>query len=595
MSLLQPYYRLPIVLFEPHAENILRCPPHVLQRLVDDSVAGLRKEEVVANQVRKRYLREELSDLNQRIQTYCEDLESRVSEAEALLKQQCEVDPPPCQDVAAAATVAKEIYSSGGGPEAPPQKVTRSDRGQAATWVAQCSDQEKEVLFFGITKNDPFIRFHTDFRGELINTMFENASTWTFTFGVWYYRLKRSLYTQPRWKKAFRLVQMENFSISQELLVGAVNALENVTVYPIYDCVLSDLEAAMCLLAAYGQNHWDGRDLPTSIQGVLTELPHLLNKLSDEVGREITTWDGTATANYYAYQDPPDLKYYMPLSSGRHYSPGTFDRHVLVRVFHRRQVIQSLPGYGAQTAAVVQERMSGQVRDDGLSVWCRRLLAGKVGRDVPIFVHEQQYLRSGLTCISALLLIWKVVNSESVFAPRAGKFTLADILGNDALPRTSSEDDSYSYGHRVRNFEFLLEHYIVPWYTRDPTVTISQLFPGIMLLAITESVRSGWDPARRNDGQAGDGSGTVLMQISKVNPVADFMFAQSSKQYGELKRLELHDALLFHCEHGLGRLLSVALPRHRVFALGSSLFNVNDIYECIYFSVLGFLPAVVVM
>ncbi|AEV80614.1 DNA packaging tegument protein UL25 [Cercopithecine betaherpesvirus 5] len=593
MSLLQPYYRLPIVAFEPHAENILRCPPHVLRRLVDDSAAGLRKEEVVANRVRKRYLREELSELNERVQTYCEDLETRVSEAEALLRQQCEVELPPPSQSQEAAPPAKESYSAGNGSEAPPQ-VTR-DRGQTATWVAQCSDQEKGVLFFGITKNDPFIRFHTDFRGELINTMFENASTWTFTFGVWYYRLKRSLYTQPRWKKAFRLAQMENFSISQELLIGAINALENVTVYPTYDCVLSDIEAAVCLLAAYGQHHWDGRGLPDSIQGVLTELPHLLHKLSDEVSREIATWDGAATVNYYAYRDPPDLKYYMPLSSGRHYSPGTFDQHVLVRVLYRRQVIQHLPGYEAQTATMVQERLSGQMRDDSLSLWCKRLLTSKVGRDVPVFVHEQQYLRSGITCLTALLLIWKVANSESVFAPRSGKFTLADILGHDVLPRSTSDDGSYGYGNRVRNFEFLLEHYIIPWYTRDPTVTISQLFPGVMLLAITESVRSGWDPSRRGDSQMGDSGGTVLMQISKVNPVADFMFAQSSKQYGELKRLELHDALLFHCEHGLGRLLSVALPRHRVFALGSSLFNVNDIYEWLYFSVLGFLPVVSVM
>ncbi len=592
MSLLQPYFRLPIVVaFEPHADNILKCPPHVLQRLVDDSFAGLNKEEVVANRVRKRYLREELSALNEKVQTYCEDLETRVSEAEALLKQQCEVEPPPCQEPPGQA--GRESYSAGNGSEAAPQ-VTR-DRGQTATWVAQCSDQGKDVVFFGITKNDPFIRFHTDFRGELVNTMFENASTWTFTFGVWYYRLKRSLYTQPRWKKTFRLAQMENFSISQELLIGAVNALENVTVYPAYDCVVSDLEAAMCLLAAYGQNHWDGRDLPSSIQAVLTELPHLLHKLSDEVSREIATWEGAPTVNYYAYRDPADLKYYMPLSSGRHYSPGTFDQNVLVRVLHRRQVIQHLPGYEAQTATMVQERLSGQMSDDSLTLWCRRLLASKVGRDVPIFVHEQQYLRSGITCVATLLLIWKVVNSESVFAPRSGKFTLADILGHDAFPRSSQDDGGYGYGNRVRNFEFLLEHYIIPWYTRDSTVTISQLFPGMALLAITESVRSGWDPSRRGDSQAGDSGGTVLMQISKVNPVADFMFAQSSKQYGDLKRLELHDALLFHYEHGLGRLLSVALPRLRVFALGTALFNVNDIYECIYFLVLGFLPVVAVM
>lgn len=141
-----------------------------------------------------------------------------------------------------------------------------------------------------------------------------------------------------------------------------------------------------------------------------------------------------------------------------------------------------------------------------------------------------------------------------------------------------------------------MQYYIGPWYARDPAVTLSQLFPGLALLAVTESVRSGWDPSRREDSAGGgDGGGAVLMQLSKSNPVADYMFAQSSKQYGDLRRLEVHDALLFHYEHGLGRLLSVTLPRHRVSTLGSSLFNVNDIYELLYFLVLGFLPSVAVL
>ncbi|AKI20666.1 DNA packaging tegument protein UL25 [Human betaherpesvirus 5] len=636
MSLLHTFWRLPVaVFFEPHEENVLRCPECVLRRLLEDAAVATRggdwREDVLMDRVRKRYLRQELRDLGHRVQTYCEDLEGRVSEAEALLNQQCELDEgpsprtllqPPCRPrlsspgtgVAGASAVPHGLYSRHDaitGPAAAPSDAVAASAaaGASSTWLAQCAERPlpgNVPSYFGITQNDPFIRFHTDFRGEVVNTMFENASTWTFSFGIWYYRLKRGLYTQPRWKRVYHLVQMDNFSISQELLLGVVNALENVTVYPTYDCVLSDLEAAACLLAAYGHALWEGRDPPDSVMAVLGELPQLLPRLADDVSREIAAWEGPVAAgnNYYAYRDSPDLRYYMPLSGGRHYHPGTFDRHVLVRLFHKRGVLQHLPGYGTITEELVQERLSGQVRDDVLSLWSRRLLVGKLGRDVPVFVHEQQYLRSGLTCLAGLLLLWKVTNADSVFAPRTGKFTLADLLGSDAvagggLPggRAGGEEEGYGGRHgRVRNFEFLVQYYIGPWYARDPAVTLSQLFPGLALLAVTESVRSGWDPSRREDSAGGgDGGGAVLMQLSKSNPVADYMFAQSSKQYGDLRRLEVHDALLFHYEHGLGRLLSVTLPRHRVSTLGSSLFNVNDIYELLYFLVLGFLPSVAVL
>ncbi|AAM00716.1 DNA packaging tegument protein UL25 [Panine betaherpesvirus 2] len=638
MSLLRTFWQLPIAVYEPHRENVLRCPDRVLRRLLEDAAVGIRggwREDFIMDRVRKRYLREELRDLNDKVHTYCEDLEGRVSEAEALLNQQCEVVEvlPPSQGSHGGTLPEHALYSRhdaitgpDGGVIATP--YARGGCGVSSTWLAQCADRPPfgptpaqaaqaalvgapgGATYFGITQNDPFIRFHTDFRGELVSTMFENASTWTFSFGIWYYRLKRGLYTQPRWKRVYHLAQMENFSISQELLLGVVNALESVTVYPAYDCVLSDLEAAMCLLAAYGHALWDGRDPPDSVAGVMAELPQLLPRLADDVSREIAAWEGPVTGNYYAYRDPPEMRYYMPLSGGRHYHPGTFDRHVLVRLFHKRAVLQHLPGYEAQTAAVVQERLSGQVRDDVLSLWTRRLLAAKMGREVPVFVHEQQYLRSGLTCITGLLLLWKIANSDSVFAPRSGKFTLSDLLGQDAggLPggRAGGEEEGYGGRRgRVRNFEFLVQYYLTPWYARDQTLTFSQLFPGLALMAVTESVRSGWDPSRRDDhqreedavglGLGGNGGGALLMQLSRVNPVAEYMFAQSSKQYGDLRRLEVHDALLFHYEHGLGRLSSVALPRHRVSILGSSLFNVNDIYELLYFLVLGFLPSVAVV
>ncbi|AEV80928.1 DNA packaging tegument protein UL25 [Saimiriine betaherpesvirus 4] len=606
MNRLETFYHLPVpkialgpvpvavpvsvvAAFEPHVDNVLWAPERVLRRLRDATGIELRqrRDEAVIDRIKKRYLKEELRQFRDAVANQCLGLEGRLSEAEMLLRQQ--VTDLPVSSSPRSSPVRIE------GEAAPSEGAVDLGKGQktgAVTWAAFCHD-DRHALHVGITQNDPTICFHRDFRGELIGTMFENSSTWTFSFGVWYYRLKRSLYTQPRWKRVFRLMQMESFSISQELLVATVGALENVTVYPAYDCALSDLEAAACLLAAYGHQVWEGRDAPDSVIGVLQNLPYILNRLSEEIHREMANWKESVTTNFYSYQDSPDMRYYVPMSGGRRYASGTFGRHILVRIFTHRNVLQRLAGSEAQVSAVVQERISGQAVDEStLTMWTRKLLSHRLGREVPIFLHEQQYLRSGLTCIETLLLLWKIVNSESVFVSRKRRFSLTDIIGSDLGAPKATVDPGYT-GSNVRNFEYLVEQYIIPWYQWDPTVTASQLFPGVVLLAITESVRSGWDPLQREDVKTMDG-GAITVQATKINPIADFMFAQSSKQYSALKRLELHDTLLFHYENGVGKVLSVSLPRHRVFCLGSSLFNVNDIYECIYFFVLGFLPAVAV-
>ncbi|AEV80773.1 DNA packaging tegument protein UL25 [Aotine betaherpesvirus 1] len=620
MNLFETYYHLPVpkialgpvpvaapesivAAFEGHAENVLWAPERVLRRLSDATAIELRKrrDEAIIDRIKKRYLRDELRQFRDEVANQCLGLEGRLSEAELLLRQQV-VDVPSSPPAPSRPGSSSSSSAIAGGQLATSSadgvgvvdlgSCQKKKSGNAVTWAAFCHD-ERHALHVAIAQNDPAICFHRDFRGELINTMFENSSTWNFSFGVWYYRLKRSLYTHPRWKRVYHLMQMESFSISQELLIATVGALENVTVYPAYDCALSDLEAAACLLAAYGHQVWEGRDAPDSVVGVLQNLPYILGKLSEDVNREVTNWKDPATTNFFAYRDSPDMRYYVPMSNGRRYATGTFSRHVLARILSQRNVIQRLMDQDAQASATAQERVLGQVTDEStLTMWTRKLLSHRLGREVPIFLHEQQYLRSGLTCIETLLLLWKIVNAESVFSSRQRKFSLIDIIGNDLGAPKATSEAGYT-GTNIRNFEFLIEHYVIPWYRWDPMVTVSQLFPGIVLLAITESVRSGWDPTQRDEVKSTD-NGAITVQMTKVNPIADFMFAQTSKQYTTLKRLELHDTLLFHYENGLGKVLSVSLPRHRVFCLGSSLFNVNDIYECLYFFVLGFLPALAV-
>lgn len=590
MTLLNTFYRMPVPVFEPHEGNVLVCPERILRRLRDDAAFRVRHhaDEVLIDRVVRTHLGEELREFGDGFVGECARLEARLGLAEDLLTGMSEdVRPSGLERVVSDAAVRNTDGGAG--------EPTGADDGSSKPAANRAAEAIAPGCF-GIVQSDPPIRFHSDFRGELIDTVFGNAQTWTFSFGSWYYRLKRWLYSLPQWKRVYRLSQIDNLSISQELLTGVVGAVENVTVYPTYDCLISDVDAAACILAAYHASVNDpNMPMYSNTLDVIANLSKILNALSDDVGAELQNASGGNAAAYFSYKDPVDMKFYVPMQSGRHYASGTFDGHVIVKILLRRGVLIRIPGHGSASAdAVAAERLSGQAREDMLFTWTRRLLAKRLGREVPVFVHEQQYLRSGLTAVTALMLLWRVLNAESVFGPRKGKFMLSDLLGD--IVEIAETQEPHFASTSIKNFEYMMDNYVTVWYRRDPNVTISQLFPGLVLLCMADSIRSGWDPKHRGDARVSGGvADAITIQSGKTDPVAEYMFTQSSSHQSDTARLEAHDQLLFHHENGLSRILSVTLPRHRVSAVASSLFNVTDIYETAYFVVFGFLPVVMVV
>nr|WEG68799.1 DNA packaging tegument protein UL25 [Mastomys natalensis cytomegalovirus 1]WEG68935.1 DNA packaging tegument protein UL25 [Mastomys natalensis cytomegalovirus 1]WEG71163.1 DNA packaging tegument protein UL25 [Mastomys natalensis cytomegalovirus 1] len=572
MNPLRTFHGLPCVLaYEAHPENVLVCPRDVLLKLRDESALRMRQRmDDMAHDTRlRRRAGEELEVLGEEVRAECKKFRDRIGEAEKLLAEPMAVFP----DTAA-------VDKSGGVPE-----------GSSDDALHAVKRKDGDGTRFWIAPNDPPISFVSDFRAELVDTMFNITQTWSFSFGSWYYRLKRWLFNQPRWRRVYRLTYIESMAVSQELLMGVLNAVEQVTVYPAHDNVLSDLEAAVCIMAAYQSALEPKSEMPTTVEGILLDSPRILKHLADDLTAEVPPKSG----NSFGFKDEAGLRFYAPLKWGRRYSDGTFDEHALVAVLFRRGALSHLPGSTRVTMRETMERISGAAHDNLLMVWTLRLFGKRLGNLVPIFTMEQHYLRSGLTAVVSLLLLWKVLNSESVFSGRAGKFSLKDIFpdgfGGECINLENEEGFSGSY---AKNYEFLIERYVVPWYERNSAVTMSQLWPGLMLLAYCESRRSGWDLNRRiTDPSDGSASAGLQVQSSRVNPLVDYMMLQTTAAAEkDADRLAAHDYALFHCENGLGRLLSYTLPKHRMLTLGTQFFNVQSIYDCIYFCVLGFLPVI---
>nr|WEG69903.1 DNA packaging tegument protein UL25 [Mastomys natalensis cytomegalovirus 3]WEG70323.1 DNA packaging tegument protein UL25 [Mastomys natalensis cytomegalovirus 3]WEG70463.1 DNA packaging tegument protein UL25 [Mastomys natalensis cytomegalovirus 3]WEG70603.1 DNA packaging tegument protein UL25 [Mastomys natalensis cytomegalovirus 3]WEG70883.1 DNA packaging tegument protein UL25 [Mastomys natalensis cytomegalovirus 3] len=582
MNPLKTFHDLPcIVAYEAHRGNVLVFSAEALERLRDESVLRFRQraEDLTHDARLRRRAGEDLDALGEEIRGECKKFRDRISEAERLLVEpmpNIQVDEGRRDDGRGSAV------SAGDGTEYSERGGEGGGHGVSST--------ECDVSRFWITVVDPPITFSNDFRGELVDTLFGVSQAWTFSFGSWYYRLKRWLYNQPRWRRVYRLTQIENLAVSQELLMGVLNAVEQVTVYPAHDSVLSDIEVATCIIAAYQASVDPSLDVPVSVEGILANCSRTLKMIYDDVFAET----GMSGGNMFAYKDPPGLRFYAPVQQGRRYASGTFDENAIVAAMFRRGALAHLPGSCKTVTREVMDRLSGAAHDDMLTLWALRLFGKRLGTVVPVITLEQHYLRSGLTAVMCLLVLWKVLNSESFFSRRNGRFSLKDIFP-DGIGSDSSADveEGFSSGC-IKNFEFMMERYVVPWYARDSSVTASQLWPGLMLLAYCDSQRSGWDLSRRSI-EPSDAGVTVALHVqpSKANPLVDYMLLQhTAAPEKDVDRLAAHDYSLFHCENGLGKLLSINLPKHRMLTIGTHYFNLQNAYDCTYFFVLGFLPII---
>nr|CDI95413.1 GP77 [Caviid herpesvirus 2 str. CIDMTR] len=611
MSLLRHFYQNPV--YEPHVQNTLLCPEEYLHRLRDESAIQLRRyrEEALRDRILRYHMGEDVSELASRLTDRCTELRARVGLVSETLSGHA-------SGGEFGDLVVSAYRDDDGGAarasEAPTSRPTADDRPSGQGAGPSSETRADRNGRFGIAQCDPEIRFQSDFRGELIATLYSESQHWTFSLGVWYYRLKRTLYGYPSWRRIYKISNVDGFNVSQELLMGVINAVENVTVCPTYDCLVSDLEAAACLLAAYYAVRVVRRsDSSTpdaaleSVSAVLRNSGRVLKVLLEDMTAEAEDrgGGGRLAANRYGYRDPSGMRYYIPLKGGKRYATGTFDQHAVVRVMLKHGVLTRLPGSrDADMDYVVSEMAFGKTPHDPLFTWSSRLLRDLLGTErVPVLTGEQQYLRSGLTCIMGMLLMFQTSNLQSVFGGREGHFNFTDVLRSD-FP-ASSASTSGSVGEPgyvpnvVRNYEYLMEAYVVRWYRRDRNVTFSQLFPGLVLACAADSVRSGWVHGSGDDDELSSASSgdnvTTLLRNARSNPVVEFMFAQHEGKHrlgDDPKRLEAHDALLFHYENGLGRVLSNPLPGQFVLGLMSSLFGVGNVYDYLYFTALGFLPVV---
>ncbi|APZ76279.1 DNA packaging tegument protein [Murid herpesvirus 3] len=551
-----PYFQNAIVpIFESHRKNTLVFTSEEVNKLKDVNILNLKTELLTTQKkcMAQKLLLDELYELYDKLKKDFKSVENDFINVEREILEQVEIAQP-----------QKNLI-----PKSPPLENI---------------EELENAIQVGITQIDPYIHFKENFRNEIIYTFFNNAHMWNYSMGLWYHKLKRLLYNETRPRRVLKIYNVESIGISQELLFMIIDMLEKVTVYPMQDITVSDFEAAMCLLAAFYSvcpNTKIRED--STIIDILKFLPDIFKHLTNEINLEKSNSPNIR----YEFRDPLDTKYFAPTYKNKFYHKRTFDHHILVRILLRKQIIHKIPGYDdSDVISKVNLKLEGTIKDDVLLLWTRKILYPKLGNNIPVFVYEQHYLRSGLVAVETLYLLWKILNVESIFLKRTGKFFLSVIfpnINNDFI----GEDDFLSSS--VKNFEYLVEKYIIPLYIHDQSITISMLFPGLVCLLIIESIKTGWEHGKKMQ----KNSNMVYSQTNQ-NIFLDFIITQLSNS-NSLERLEKHDTLFFHFENGLDVALAFMLPKQKLISSASSLFNVGDLYDLLYFLVLGFLPVATIL
>lgn len=443
---------------------------------------------------------------------------------------------------------------------------------------------EKTVLLnkkaVKITQIDPILEYLDNFRSEFINTLYQDTVLKILSYGEWWYSIKKKVYDEERFRRKFRLQDIQSPVISRELLSSTVQILELVTVNPTVNVNFTDIQCAVCILCALKQALSPNSVIKT-FEEELLNVPMLLQLLLTE----IYTYNKSENVyGNYMFNDNPNIKLYTP-ERNKKYTNGTFDTNTLIKILYRAEALRRLPGDLISLEA--EASLPITLQPDFLFRVTAQLL-GPFPHRVPIFVQEQYYLRAGLLAIASLLYMSQILDSETVFAADQKKFDISIFLHTE-----SKASEPAFEARNIKNFKFLWENYVVPTYKENSAVTTSSLFPGLVLLGIHAGILNNWvEPghvASRNK------KGAVSLHFSRKQPVLTYLLVHNTAPRRPVDTLIAHDEALFCFEYGINTLLNQNLLKINTMKICKRWFNVENIYELCYFFVLGFLPVEVII
>nr|ABO48399.1 DNA packaging tegument protein UL25 [Wood mouse herpesvirus] len=399
---------------------------------------------------------------------------------------------------------------------------------------------------------DPAFEIQDSLPQKIWPMLYLHQQRWLPSYGPWHIRFTSSAMQLRNFPRNLRGQANFQNSMSLKLITSLTDVISRISLDFYSDLRhLSDTMSALCLMTAYYSEKTQ-TPLPTNLQELLGNITAKVTLLVRDLKRAAANKGFNFNKNHSSLLPP----------QGGVYSNDFFQEHALYALF--------------RTAGMLASSSSSEYpkADSVLAI-----TAAVFGDNIPPFAAYQWNLRSGLQALESFILLFLLLD---VNVPPASnkRLHLETLLG-----------ESYSKGSRPPThrpgpldsggsvFNFLIESFLVPTLLHRPTTNMSALFPGLYLVQLEFSAGASTPHA-------------IHLADVKFREIFNILI-QSNVFQDSQELIRAKQALRIRCEAGSGNLLESLSPGTTMRDIIRKEFMAQDVYDFVYFCVLGALPVTV--
>ncbi|AAM22119.1 tegument protein [Suid gammaherpesvirus 3] len=407
-----------------------------------------------------------------------------------------------------------------------------------------------------LVPGDSGFTFVKNLREEFIASLYTSPNIWLPSYGPWFASMTANAMQRRVFPKELKGSTNLKNSTSLKLMVEILNTVASINVDVYSDeRHMSDLCAGLTIINAYFCKTTLS-PYPKTIQDLLDNLglkiDHLigdLKKLSPPGNFKFTTTNLQRTS-------------IAPVANEAKYSRDFFSGHKIYNILLKSNVIFSLD----------RTRVPGLT--DGLDV-IYAITSTIFSENIPPFIAYQFNLRIGIKAVEYLILIYLILNNAQISIPENRRLNLRTLLGS----MFTQGDLKQTVFKKGQIFSFLVTNYIYPMLQFYPNISTSELFPGLVLVALETGDMINVDPEKHFVNLAG-------VKYNKLFNVINQKISFKDPRELLMARAELRLSL----EDGLASILSSVSPITIISDIIKTQFGGNDDYDRLYFLVFACLP-----
>ncbi|AAO12323.1 tegument protein [Porcine lymphotropic herpesvirus 3] len=444
-------------------------------------------------------------------------------------------------------SAGREDYSE---PQSHEEGISHSDKDNQVSDVAQ-------VYTIMIAPGDSGFTFVKNLREEFLASLYTSPNIWLPSYGPWYASMTANAMQRRVFPKELRGSINFKHSTSLKLMTEVLNTVASANVdFYTDERHLSDFCAGLTIINAYFCKRTSA-SIPRDVSG-------LLENLGSKIDLLITDLKNLAPAGNFKFTIASNLHKTViaPLGNDSKYSKDFFTGHKLYNLLLKSNVI------------FMPDRIHTPGAVDGLDLMYA-ITSTIFSENIPPFLSYQFNLRIGIKAAEYMIIVYLILSNAQISIPDNRRLNLLTLLGSSF----SQRDLKQTIFKKGQLFSFLVNQYVLPMLKFNPNISTSELFPGLVLVALETGDILSSDPERHFVNLAG----------TKYNKIFNIInHKMLFKDARELLRVKAE--LRVSLEEGLASIMSSVSPITTVSDVIKTQFGGGDDYDRLYFLVFACLP-----